>query len=154
MVSYWNNSKHIHATYTNNTHKKKHVNNNVACKFITHSKLILVIISTTVCRPSTKLPALDHTTHHSQQWVTLELGLNSTRVKGLLTRLMVHRQQEILHHKCQIKLTSYSPSFPTCMSHPRKCAPSPLKSPSVRPLPFQGFNNMSDRKSQNPVVAV
>jgi hypothetical protein len=31
-----------------------------------------------VCRPSTNLPALDHAAHHAQQWVTPELGLNST----------------------------------------------------------------------------
>jgi hypothetical protein len=30
---------------------------------------------TTVCRPSMFLPAIDHTAHNSQQWVTPELGL-------------------------------------------------------------------------------
>jgi hypothetical protein len=80
--------------------------------------LILVRISQTVCRPSTNLPALDHTTHHCQQWVTPEMGLNSTRVKGFLTRLKVHRQHERLCHRCQPKLTAYSPSFPTFLSHP------------------------------------
>ena len=30
-----------------------------------------------VCRPSTNLPALDHVAHHTQQWVTPELGINS-----------------------------------------------------------------------------
>jgi hypothetical protein len=49
------------------THKNKHVNNNATCKFITQLELILVRISPTVCRPSTNLPALDHTVHHSQQ---------------------------------------------------------------------------------------
>jgi hypothetical protein len=65
-----------------------------------------------VCRPYTNLPTLDHTAHHSQQWVTPELGLNSTWVKGFLSRLMDHRQQERLHHRCQLKLTIYNPSFP------------------------------------------
>jgi hypothetical protein len=36
----------------------------------------------TACRPSTNLSALDYTAHHSQQWVTLELGLNSIE-KGI-----------------------------------------------------------------------
>jgi hypothetical protein len=35
----------------------------------------------TVCRPSTFLPALDHTVHKSQQWVTPEMGINSTWVR-------------------------------------------------------------------------
>jgi hypothetical protein len=117
--------------------KNTHVNNNATCNFITQLTLILVRISPNACRPSTNLPALNHVAHHSQQWVTPELGLNSTRVKGFLTRLMVHRQQERLCHMCQIKLTTYSPSFPTCLYHPRKCASSLLNSPSVASLPFR-----------------
>jgi hypothetical protein len=96
--------------------------------------LILVRISPTASRPSTNLPALDHISHHSQQWVTLEMGLNFTQVKGLLTRLLGYRQQERFYHKFQLKLTVYSPSFSTCLSHPRKCAPSLLNSPSASPL--------------------
>jgi hypothetical protein len=116
--------------------------------------LILVKISPTVCIPSTFLPALDHTAQNSQQWVTPELGLNSTQVKEFLTRLMYLRQQEKICHRCQLELTTYNPSFPTCLSHPRKCAPSLLNSPSAAPLPFWGFNNRPDRKSQSPVAAV
>ena len=37
-----------------------------------------VVIPPTTCRPSTNLPALDHTGHQAQQWVTTELGLIST----------------------------------------------------------------------------
>ena len=118
------------------THKNKRVNNNATCKFITQLTFILVIMSSTVCRPSTKLPALDHIVHHCQQWVTPELGLNSTRVKGFLNRMMCLRQQERLRHRCQHKLAAYSPSFPTGLSHPRKCAPSLLNNPSAAPLPF------------------
>jgi hypothetical protein len=114
----------------------------------------LVKMSPTTCVTSTNLRALDHTAHHSQQWVTPELGLNSTRVKGFLTKLMYLKQQEKLCHMCQLELTAYSPSFPTCLFHPRKCAPSLLNNPSVASLPFPGFNNKSDRKSQNPVVVV
>jgi hypothetical protein len=47
-----------------------------------------------------------------------ELGLNSIQVKGFLTRIMAHRQQERIHHRFSFKLTAYSPSFPTCLSHP------------------------------------
>jgi hypothetical protein len=55
---------------------------------------------------------------------------------------------------CQLKLTTYNLSFPTCLSHPRKCAPSLLNSPSVAPLPFQGFNNRLDRNSQSTIAVV
>jgi hypothetical protein len=105
-------------------------------KFIAQMTLILVIISPTACIPSTNLPNLGHTTHHSQQLVTPELGLNSTRVRGFLTRMMYHKQKERLRHRCQLKLTSYSPSFPTCMSHPKNFTPSLLNSPSAAPLHF------------------
>jgi hypothetical protein len=67
---------------------------------------------------------------------------------------MYLRQQENFSHRCQLELTTYNPSFPTCLSHPRKCAPSLLNSPSTAPLPFRGFNNRPDMKSQSPVVAV
>jgi hypothetical protein len=63
------------------THKNMHINNNATCKFITQLTLILVRMSPTSCRPSTNLPALDHIVHHSQQWVTPKLGLNSTQVR-------------------------------------------------------------------------
>jgi hypothetical protein len=53
--------------------------------------------------------------------------------------------------RCRLLQLAYSPSFPTCLSHPRKCAPSLLNSPSTSPLPFWGFNNRLDRKSQSPV---
>ena len=48
------------------THKNKHVNNNVACKFTTQLELILVRMSPNACIPSTNLPSLDNTVHHSQ----------------------------------------------------------------------------------------
>jgi hypothetical protein len=43
-----------------------------------------VVTPPTTCRPSMNLPALDHVAHHAQQWVTLELGPNSTQGKGIL----------------------------------------------------------------------
>jgi hypothetical protein len=116
--------------------QNKHINNNAACKFIAQLTLILVRISPTACRPSTNHPTLDHTSHHYQQWVTPKLGLNSTQVKGFLTRLTTHRQHERLCHRCPLKLTTYSPPFPTCLYHPRKCASSLINNPSIAPLPF------------------
>ena len=41
-----------------------------------------MVIPPTTCRPSMNLPALYHTSHHAQQWVTPELGLSSTQGKG------------------------------------------------------------------------
>ena len=76
------------------THKNMHINNNAACKFITQLTLILVRISPIACTPSMNLPALDHTAHHSQQWVTPKLELNSTWVNGFLTRLMDLRHRK------------------------------------------------------------
>jgi hypothetical protein len=93
------------------------------------------------------LLALDHAAHNSQQWVIPELGLNSTQVKGFLARLTQIKQQEGLHSRSHLTLTTYSLSFPTRVSHPRKCDPSPLNSASAAPLPFQGFNNRPDMKS-------
>jgi hypothetical protein len=121
-----------------------------------NTQLILIFYRRppTTCRPSTILPSLDHAAHNSQQWVTPELGLNSTQVKGFLARLRKIRQQEGSHSRSQLKLTTYNLSFPTCLSHPRKCAPSLLNSPSAAPLPFQGFNNRPDMNSQSTIAAV
>jgi hypothetical protein len=63
----------------------------------------------------------------------------STMDKGkthITENFHTHITKEKLRHWCQIKLTSYGPSFPTCLSHPRKCAPSLVNSPSVALLPF------------------
>jgi hypothetical protein len=45
--------------------------------------------------------------------------------------------------------TTYSPSVPTCLSHPEECSPSLLDNPSAAPLPFQGFKKRSYMKSQS-----
>jgi hypothetical protein len=82
------------------------------------------------------------------------VGTKLHRVKGFLTRMMYLRQQERLHHRCQLKLTTYNPSFPTCLSHPRKCSPSLLNNPSAAPLPFQGFSNRIDRKVSDPCSCI
>jgi hypothetical protein len=62
---------------------------------------------------------------------------------------MDHRQQEILLHRFQLKLTPTISHSPHACPTPRKCAPSLLNSPSTAPLPFQGFNNRPDGKSQS-----
>jgi hypothetical protein len=52
-------------------------------------------------------------------------------------------------YRCQLKLTSYSPSFPTCMSHPRKCAPSLLNSPST-PTSLLGLQQQGEQEVSEP----
>jgi hypothetical protein len=75
--------------------------------------------------PSMNLPSLDHTSPSYQQWVTPEMGLNSTMGKGnprLGRGYKVSRNREGFP---RISLTSiaYSPSFPTFLSHPREVFP-------------------------------
>jgi hypothetical protein len=48
--------------------------------------------------------------------------------------------------------TSLQPLISHNLSHPRKCTPSLLNSPSTIPLPFWGFNNRPDIKSQSSVA--
>ena len=84
--------------------------------------LSFYMIPPTVCIPSMKLPSLDHAAHHSQQWVTPELGLNSTRVKGFLTRLMALEPQERLCHGCSL---NYQPTVP----HSPHACPTPRSVP-------------------------
>jgi hypothetical protein len=65
----------IHDTYKHHRHAKHNIKHKMIHIFET------VVIPPTTCRPSTNLLALDHTTHHAQQWVTPELGLSSTQGK-------------------------------------------------------------------------
>jgi len=44
------------------------------------------------------LPTMDHTAHHSQQWVTLELGLDST-MQGIPSLGKVDREVLQLNKK-------------------------------------------------------
>jgi hypothetical protein len=48
--------------------------------------------------------------------------------------------------------TSLQPLISHNLSHPRKCTPSLLNSPLTVPLPFWGFNNRPDKKSQSSVA--
>jgi hypothetical protein len=65
----------IHDTYKHHRHAKHNIKHKLILIFET------VVIPPTTCRPSTNLLALDHAAYHSQQWVTLELGLSSTQGK-------------------------------------------------------------------------
>jgi hypothetical protein len=67
-------------------------------------------------------------------------------------RLRFDNQQNCSVQGAQLLQLAYSLSFPTGMSHPRKCAPSLHNNPLASPLPFQGFNNRSERKSQSLVT--
>jgi hypothetical protein len=116
--------------------------------------LILVRISPTACRPSTNLPTLDHTAHHSQQWVTPELGLNSTRVKGFLTRLMYLRQQGKTLSQVPTQTNSLQSLIPHMPVPPQEVCPFSAQQSFGCPTSFLGFNNRPDRKSQSPVAAV
>jgi hypothetical protein len=88
-----------------------------------------------------------------QQQVTPELGLKLHQGKMIPNaRLRYDNQHNFSVQGAQLLQLAYNLSFPTCLSHPRKCAPSLLNSPSTAPLPFQGFNNRPDRKSQSPVT--
>jgi hypothetical protein len=149
-----NNNGNTHAAYTGKTYKNNCIIYD-ATQNLTHNfHLSLIKIPPTTCIPSTFLPALYHTAQNSQQWVTPKLRLNSNRIKEFLTSLMYLRKLENLCHRCQLELIAYSPSLPTCLSHPTKCAPSLLNSPSTTPFPFQGFNNKPDMKSQSLVAGI
>jgi hypothetical protein len=86
-----------------------------------------------------------------------ELGLNSTGQGiprlGKGNRKVTQSTGRIISQG-QLTLTTYNLSFPTCLSHPRKCAPSLLNSPSAAPLPFQGFNNRPNKNSLSTIVVV
>jgi hypothetical protein len=123
--------QHTQEIPINITHVDIHI-----MKINTRLVLIFYRLPPTTCKPSTILPALDHVAQNSQQWVTPEVGVNFTQVKGFLARLRKYRQHEGFHTGIQLKITTYNLSFPTFHSHPRKCSPSLLNNPSASPLPF------------------
>jgi hypothetical protein len=60
-----------------------------SCILIEIKHIMILIFKTivtppTMCIPSTNLLALDHISHHAQQWVTPKLGLSSTQGKRIL----------------------------------------------------------------------
>ena len=84
--------------------------------------LSLYWITQTSYRPSMILPALDHAAHHSQQWVTPELGLNSTE-QGIprlgRDNMKLHSTTGRISSKELLTPIDHKLSFPTCLSHPR-----------------------------------
>jgi hypothetical protein len=95
------------------------------------------------------LPALDHAAHHSQQWVTPELGLNSTE-QGIprlgRDNMKLHSTTGRISSKESLTPIAHKLSFPTCLSHPRSIH---LHCPTFHRLLhllFRGFNNRSDQE--------
>jgi hypothetical protein len=62
--------------------------------------------------------------------------------------------QEGFPPRSQLIHTTYNLLFPTCLSHPSKCAPSLFNNPLASPLPFQGFNNRPNKNSQRTIAVV
>jgi hypothetical protein len=88
-----------------------------------------------------------------EQQVTPKLGLKLHQGKMISNvKLRSDNQHNCSVQGAQLLQLSYDLLFPTCVSHPKKCAPSLLCNPSVTPLPFYGFRKMSDRKSQSHVT--
>jgi hypothetical protein len=80
-----------------------------------------------VCRPSTNLPALDHAAHHAQQWVTPELGLNSTG-QGIPRLGKDNRKVAQINRKDFLPGATYAHNPQTLIPHmpvpPQECTPS------------------------------
>jgi hypothetical protein len=88
-----------------------------------------------------------------QQQVTPKLGLKLHQGKMIPNaKIRPDNQQNSSVQGAQLMQLAYNISFPTCLSHLRKCAPSLFNSPLDAPLPFQGFNNKPDKNSQSLVT--
>jgi hypothetical protein len=68
------------------------------------------------CRPSMNLPALDHTAHHSHQWVTPELGLKSIR-QGIPRIGKVNRKVTQFKRKDSLLGATYAHFSKTLIPH-------------------------------------
>jgi hypothetical protein len=97
------------------------------CILIEIKHILILIFETivtppTTCRTSMNLPALDHVSHHAQQWVTPELGLSSNKGKGILDQAKVtgklHRATRRILSRSLLMPTIHGISFPTCLFHP------------------------------------
>jgi hypothetical protein len=103
------------------------------------------------------LPTIDQTAHHSQQWVTLELGLNSTG-QGI-PRLgrdnrKLHNTTGRISSKEPLTPTTHRISFPTCLSHPRSVHLHCHTSPSTATPPFPRASTTGwIRNSQSSIAA-
>jgi hypothetical protein len=105
-------------------------------------------MTTNCVQTSTNLPALDHVAHHAQQWVTPELGLNSTR-KGNSrlgkenTEVAQNNRKDLLSQE-PLMPTTHRPSFPTCLFHPMRVPLHYYKSIGNYTSLSLGFNNRLD----------
>jgi hypothetical protein len=105
--------------------------------------------SPTKCRPSTNLPALDHTVHQLNSrsppsWDRAPPPGKESRLRlRLQGRQHIHIQQEEALPEIST-LTAHRPSFPTCLFHPRRvhllCH---LDSPSAASLPYLGLQEQA-----------
>ena len=103
------------------------------------------------------LPALDHTTHHDQQWVTPELGLNST---GQGNSRLGKENKEVSQNTgknllFQEPLTpiAHRPSLSTCLLHPMRVHLHYYKSIGQYNSLTLVFNNRLDKKYQSTIDA-
>jgi hypothetical protein len=108
-------------------------------KHINDTYLLTGVKPPTACRPSMNLPALDHTAHHSQQWVTPELGLNSTG-QGIPRLGKVNRKVTQFKRKDSLPGATYAHCSQTLIPHmpvpPQEYTPSLSHSPSAAPPPL------------------
>jgi hypothetical protein len=103
------------------------------------------------------LLALDHVAHHAQQWVTPELGLNSTG-QGIPRLGKDNREVAQNNMKDFIPGATYIHNPQTLIPHmqlfhPRRVHLHYYKSIDYYTSLSLGFNNRLDRKSQSTVAA-
>ena len=100
-----------------------------------------------MCSPSMNLPSLDHIAHNAQQWVTPELGLNSTG-QGNPRLGCGYRKLHIatgrILSRGLLRPTTHRLSFPTCLLHPRRVHLHYYKSIGQYTSLTLGFNNRLD----------
>jgi len=107
--------------------------------------------SPTLCRTQTFLLSIDSIAHNISAIGHPRSRDSTPQEKGLLFPGYGLIFNKKLGPRCLLLQLAYSLPFPTCLSHPMKCSPSLLNSPSNAPLPFWGFNNKSNKKYQNPI---
>jgi hypothetical protein len=111
-----------------------------------------------MCIPSTNLPTLDHAAHPTQQWLTPELGLNSTRQGnsrlGKDNKEVAQNNRKDLLSQEPLTPTTHRPSFPACLLQPRRVHLHQYKSIDYYTSLTLGFNNRLDQKSQSTIPAM
>ena len=105
----------------------------------------------TVCKPSMNLPALDRIAHHSQQYITPDLGLNSTGQRnsrlGKDNKEFAQGNRKDLLSQKPLMPTTHRPSFPIRLLHPMRVHLHYYKSIGQYTSLTLGFNNRLDQKS-------